>query len=91
MLGLSLAAIFPTLVSLTPHRLGADRAAVAIGYQFVAAGVGGMAGPALVGALTAAHGLEVLGPVLLAMVGVLAALHLAAVRMVPAAARDDPV
>jgi fucose permease len=38
--GLGLAGLFPALVSLTPFRLGADRAAAAIGYQFAAATLG---------------------------------------------------
>jgi fucose permease len=80
LLGFSLAAVFPTLVSLTPGRLGADRATVAMGYQIVAAGIGGLLGPALVGALTAAVGLEVLGPALVGWVAALMVLHAAAVR-----------
>jgi hypothetical protein len=45
LVGLSLAPVFPTLVSLTPVRLGNERAASAIGYQLTAAGIGA-AGPA---------------------------------------------
>jgi fucose permease len=38
--GLGLAGFFPALVTLTPFRLGADRAAAAIGYQFAAGTLG---------------------------------------------------
>lgn len=43
LLGLALAPIFPALVSLTPERLGSERAATVIGYQFAAATLGAAA------------------------------------------------
>lgn len=81
MLGLGLAAVYPTLVSLTPRRVGEGRASRAISYQ-VAAGVLGFALlPAGFGVLAEDAGLELLGPVLLAGVVVVAALHRLAARL----------
>jgi fucose permease len=75
LLGLGLAAIYPTLVSLTPRRVGQGRAPRAIGYQVAAAVVGFALIPAGFGILAEASGLELLGPVLLAGVGAVAVLH----------------
>jgi fucose permease len=75
LLGLGLAAIYPTLVSLTPRRVGHGRAPRAIGYQVAAAVVGFAVLPAAFGLVAEAAGLELLGPVLLVGVGTLAVLH----------------
>lgn len=76
-IGLCLAPVFPTLVSLTPERLGTERAAHAIGYQLTAAGVGAAALPGAVALLIGVGGLAVLGPALVAMAVTLLLLHLA--------------
>ena len=78
LVGLSLAPVFPTLVSLTPERLGAARAAHAIGYQLAAAGVGAAALPGAVALGIGAGGLGALGPSLVALALTLAALQAAA-------------
>lgn len=65
LMGLSLAAIFPTLTSDTPHRVGLRHAANAIGLQTGAASVGFAILPGLAGVLAARLGLEMLGPYLL--------------------------
>lgn len=75
--GLSLAPVFPTLVSLTPERLGAGRSAHAIGYQLSAAGVGAAALPGGVAAAIGAVGLGALGPSLAAMSAGLLVVHVA--------------
>ena len=75
LVGLSLAPVFPTLVSLTPVRLGNDRAASAIGYQLSAAGIGAAALPGGVALAVEAGGLGTLGPALVAMAVVLLGLH----------------
>ena len=75
LLGLGLAAIYPTLVSLTPRRVGHGRAPRAIGYQVAAAVVGFALVPAGFGIVAEGSGLELLGPVLLAGVGAVAVLH----------------
>jgi len=64
LMGLSLAAIFPTLTSDTPHRAGLRHAANAIGLQTGAASVGFAILPGLAGVLAARLGLEMLGPYL---------------------------
>lgn len=78
LIGVSLAAVFPTLVSLTPDRLGAARAAHAIGYQLAAAGVGAAALPGAVALVISTGGLGALGPSLAAMAVALTALLAAA-------------
>lgn len=65
MMGLSLSAIFPTLTSDTPHRVGLRHAANAIGFQTGAASIGFAVLPGLAGVLAARLGLEMLGPFLL--------------------------
>ena len=75
LVGLSLAPVFPTLVSLTPLRLGNERAASAIGYQLSAAGIGAAALPGGVALAIDAGGLDTLGPALVTMAVALLALH----------------
>jgi fucose permease len=64
LLGLGLAAVFPTLVSLTPDRHGTGRAHAVIGYQLAAASVGGAALAALAGLVAGRLGTAALGPYL---------------------------
>ena len=78
LIGVSLAPVFPTLVSLTPERLGAARAAHAIGYQLAAAGVGAAALPGAIALVIGDGGLEALGPSLAALAVALTALLAAA-------------
>ena len=63
-LGLGLAAVFPTLVALTPARVGAGRAARVIGLEVAAAALGGGVLPGLMGLVLDARGLGALGPLL---------------------------
>lgn len=65
LMGLSLSAIFPTLISDTPHRVGAQHAATVIGVVTGAASAGSAILPGLAGILAARLGLEILGPYLL--------------------------
>lgn len=64
LMGLSLAVIFPTLTSDTPHRVGARHAANTIGLQAGAAAFGLALLPGLAGVLAERVGLEALGPFL---------------------------
>lgn len=64
-MGLSLSAIFPTLLSDTPNRVGPRYASVAIGLQTGAASVGLAILPGVAGILAERVGLEILGPYLL--------------------------
>ena len=75
-IGLSLAPVFPTLVSLTPDRFGPAQAARAIGRQLAAAGVGAVVLPGAVAVAIGTWGLDALGPAL-----VLMALSLLAVQV----------
>jgi len=79
--GLSLAAIFPTLIAITPTRLGVERARSAIGYQVAAAALGGAVVPGLAGVLAAHWSLEVVGPLLVVATGVMIVLHATAQRV----------
>jgi fucose permease len=65
LLGLSLAPMFPSLVSLTPARMGLAHSANTIGFQIAAAMLGGAALVALFGLIANQLGLEMLGPYLL--------------------------
>lgn len=78
LLGAGLAAVFPTLVWLTPARVGARRTSHTVGYQIAAAYVGGTVLPALAGPMLQGWGLEALGPAVLASVITMAGLNLAA-------------
>lgn len=59
LLGFALAPIFPTLISITPDRVGAYYAPQAVGFQVAAANVGIALIPGLVGVLARRQGLEV--------------------------------
>lgn len=65
LMGLSLSAIFPTLTSDTPRRVGLRHANHAIGLQTGAASVGVAALPSLTGFLAERFSLEVIGPFLI--------------------------
>ena len=79
--GLSLAAIFPTLIAITPSRLGVERARSAIGYQVAAAALGGALVPGLAGVLAERWSLEVVWPLLVIATAVMIALHATAQRL----------
>jgi fucose permease len=79
-MGASLAGIFPTLVTLTPARLGAERTNSMVGYQLAAASLGAAALPWLVGRAVAASSLAVFSPLLVAATLAMGAAHLATER-----------
>jgi fucose permease len=78
--GIGFAAIFPTLISLTPARIGRDRSTRMVGYQLAAANLGVATIPWALGLLAQAYGLAVLGPGLLGATMALAILNLWADR-----------
>ena len=78
--GLGLAAIFPTLVSLTPGRIGREKSTSSIGYQLAAASLGAASIPWALGIVAEASGVLALGPGLFVAGLVLAAVHLAGNR-----------
>lgn len=65
LLGMSLAPMFPSLITLTPARMGGAHAANTIGFQIAAAMLGGASFVTLFGLLADQYGLELLGPFLL--------------------------
>jgi fucose permease len=60
MIGFCNGPVFPSLISLTPKRVGEEYANHAIGFQISAAMVGGALLPALAGLLTDIFGLEII-------------------------------
>lgn len=76
-LGFSLAPIFPSLVALTPSRVGVARTPRAIGYQLAGASVGVTVVPGLVSLAADRVGTWSIGPCLLGCGVVFAGLHLA--------------
>lgn len=58
--GLGFAAVFPTLVSITPARLGRERSTKAMGYQLAAANLGAAMVPWVLGLVAGVRGLEAL-------------------------------
>ena len=66
LLGFSLAPVFPTLISITPARVGAYFAPQAVGFQVAAANVGIAVLPGAVGVLARRQGLEIVCVFLLA-------------------------
>src|SRR5437764_340552 len=60
--GLGFGSIFPTMVALTPDRLGVHRSSAIIGWAVAAASIGGTAVAALAGVLADRYGPEILAP-----------------------------
>ncbi|MFP3883373.1 MAG: MFS transporter [Actinomycetota bacterium] len=60
--GLGFAAVFPTLVSLTPAKIGRVRSTRSMGFQLAAANLGAAGVPWMLGILAEEGGLEALGP-----------------------------
>ena len=75
LLGMSLAPMFPSLISLTPARMGAAHAANTIGFQIAAAMLGGATLVGVFGLIADQFGLETLGPFLLIVAVLLAAVY----------------
>jgi fucose permease len=63
--------IFPTLVAITPARLGEEHAANAVGFQIASAALGLSILPSLVGIAAGAIGIGVIATLLVAMAVVL--------------------
>jgi fucose permease len=78
--GLAMGPVFPLLIASTPERFGPAHGANVVGFQIAAAAVGQSSLPALVGIAAAAHGLEVVGPILVAGAFALALLWLRSER-----------
>ena len=83
LMGFGLAPIFPSLISSTPERLGAEHAAHAVGFQVAAASLGVAALPGLAGVLAENLGLEIIGPFLLVASIAVFLLHEMIVRRKP--------
>lgn len=89
LLGLALAPIFPSLISLTPARMGLAHAANAVGFQVAAAALGGAALASGFGLLADRFGLEQLGPFLVVVALLMAAVFFLLERQPHAAERRE--
>ncbi len=74
--GVGFAAVFPTMVALTPARIGRVRSTRMIGYQLAAANIGAATVPWVLGLLAGAAGIAVLAAGFVAFTAFLGALHL---------------
>lgn len=74
--GLGLAAVFPTMVSLTPARIGRLRSTRVIGYQLAAANIGAATIPWLLGITAGSLGVNAISGGLFAATTLLGVLHL---------------
>lgn len=87
LLGFALAPIFPTLISITPHRVGRAIAPHAVGFQVAAGAVGIAAIPSLVAVVARRAGLEAIPACLILLAVAVLVLHEVILRV--ARARDD--
>lgn len=87
-LGVACGPVFPSLIAATPVRLGASHAANGVGFQIAAAALGQAAIPWTTGVLARRFGLDVLGPVLVALAIGLVVVHEMLARS-PRASFDD--
>lgn len=93
--GLSEGPLFPTLMSLTPVRLGSPIALHAIGFQVSAAVLGGAIVPTIAGLLSRQFGLGAIGWTLVAgvlvLIGLVGLLHVKTAETVEALAPSKPL
>lgn len=80
LIGISLAPLFPSLISSTPKRMGAAHATNAIGFQVAAGSVGIALLPGFAGILAENRGLEIIGPFMVVAAIVMFFLHEAVIR-----------
>ena len=88
-MGLSAAAVFPSLIGVTPARFGVDRAATIIGFLVGAAALGIAGLPALAGVLAARVGLEIIPVLLVIACAGMIGLHELVVRLAAREATTD--
>jgi fucose permease len=84
-LGGALAGVFPALISLTPIRLGGQRAQHVISWQIGSAAAGGAGVSAIIGLLIGATSLAALGPAVTVLAVLLLLAELALRKLAPAA------
>lgn len=91
LLGFSLAPIFPSLISLTPARMGLAHAANTVGFQVAAAALGGAALAGGFGLVAERFGLEQLGPYLVVVALLMVGVFLLLERQPRASEREEPL
>jgi fucose permease len=82
-LGGALAGVFPALISLTPGRLGEQRAHNVISWQVGAAAAGGAGISAVIGLLIGVTSLAILGPAMTVLALIIVAAELILTRLAP--------
>ncbi|MBC7371770.1 MAG: MFS transporter [Bdellovibrionaceae bacterium] len=80
MIGLSLAPVYPCLMSRTPSRVGVATSAHTVGFQVSAAMIGASALPTLIGLLAGSYGLEIVGVAIAGFSVVVFVIHEALLR-----------
>jgi fucose permease len=88
--GLGFAGVFPTLVSVTPARLGRGRSTKAMGYQLAAANLGAATVPWVLGIVAENRGVASLAPGLFAAAVALTVVHVASARISSGAGASPP-
>ena len=78
--GIGFAAVFPTLVAVTPGRIGRLESTKSMGYQLASANLGAATVPWALGFLAESSGLQALGPGLFATAMLLASIQLVSDR-----------
>lgn len=81
-IGLANAPVFPSLISITPERVGKEHAATAIGVQISAGMLGGSLLPGFAGLLSGVFGLEVITKVFAIAAAVLMVLYFVSTRRI---------
>ncbi len=87
LVGFGQAGIFPSMVALTPSRLGHRRSHRVMGLQFAAANLGGALLPALIGVVAERRGETAIAVAVCALAMVLAGIHVALVAWTDRGAR----
>ena len=88
-LGGALAGVFPALISLTPVRLGEQRAQHVISWQVGSAAAGGAGLSAIIGLLIGATSLAILGPAITVLAVIMVAAELLLGRLAPVGRRTS--
>jgi fucose permease len=82
-IGVSVAPVFPSLIAMTPDRIGDHHAGNAVGYQVSAAMIGGALLPGFAGLMTDYFGIEVISKIHIIETVILLFLYLSISRLYP--------
>lgn len=85
LIGLAVAPVFPSLIAMTPDRIGNHHAGNAVGYQVSAAMIGGALLPGFAGLMTDYFGIEVISKIHIMEAIILLVLYMFTARRYPVA------